>query len=159
MSALVAPEIRFYGPERSPNFIGEGANWHRMEPADEARLGTGFDLETDEPEVGIAITKRGVDTVEIAFDLIRLGMKLRPAIVERLREKWESQLSAKTPQRLRARSHFSVSFAQFSTHRQRVEDWRQFLDTILSDLSSYQKTPTQTRKRKAENDDHTPDSL
>jgi hypothetical protein len=159
MSKLVAPAVRFFGPTKSARFIGEDADeWRRIQPGEEARLGTGFDLETAEPELGIGITRRGADTFELSFDLIRLGLKLKSEVVERLREKWHAQLSPKTPQRLRARGRFSASFALFPTRSERVDEWKVFLETTLSDSASYQPS-TQTRQRRKEIESHTADSL
>jgi len=138
----IAPNVRFFSG-RSESFVQDGDRWRRMSPEDEAHFHTGYDRETHEPSVGVYIVRRPNGLFRIGFDIFRLNVNLRPAIVERIESRWQQREAVNLPKsmlrRVGQRLHFSKSFAQFEISLHRLEEWQSELSAILSNPESYEK--------------------
>jgi hypothetical protein len=137
---FLPPNVRFFSG-RSESYFQFGSEWRRATSEDEAHAFTGFDRVTREPSVGIYISKRPNGLLRIGFDLWRLNANLRPAIIERLQNRWRQESAALSKSLLRSaqrRSHFSKSFMRFEISPDQLEGWKVELESILSDPASFE---------------------
>jgi hypothetical protein len=139
-ATLLPPNIRFFSG-RSESFIQVGSEWRPTSPEDEAHFRTGYDRETHEPNVGIYIVRQPNKLLQIGFDILRLNVSMRPAVIERLGRRWWHQSASLSKSLLRSvghRVHFSKSFAQFEVSPDRLAEWKLELEFVLSDGASYE---------------------
>ena len=125
-----------------------GSQWRRATPECDAHSHTGRDQD-GERHLGIYVVPRRNGLVRIAFDLWRLGLNLRPEIIERLWARWRADgesLSKSLLKSAERRSHFSKSFAAFEVSIHRLEQWKSELDSILSNPASYVPIETEIRR-------------
>jgi hypothetical protein len=140
------PSIRFFA-DTSESFVQFGDEWRRLTQEDEARMHTGYDRLSHEPSVGIYIVRRPNGLVRVGFDLWKLNANLRPAVIERLENRWRQESASLSKSMLRStlrRSHFSRSFARFEVSPERLEGWKQELESILSNPDSYEQIEHRT---------------
>ena len=139
-AAIVAPQVRCFSG-RQDSFVQDGERWRRTTPEDEAHFHTGFDHETHEPSVGIYIERRPNGLLRIGFDIWKLSLNLRPAVIERVENRWRQEAASFSKSLLRStsrRSHFSNSFARFEIAPERLEAWKAELEHVLSNSESYE---------------------
>jgi hypothetical protein len=112
-----------------------------MLPEDLAKIHTGRDLHTHEPHLGVFIQRRANGLVRIGFDLWRLDVNLRPAVLERLENLWNREamgLSTSMRRSVARRVHISKSFARFEVRPETVEAWKAELAAILENPDSFE---------------------
>jgi hypothetical protein len=136
---IVAPHVHFFSG-KSESFVQDGSEWHRLDLEGEARLHTGLDRETKEPHVGVYISSKN-GRVKMGFDLWRLDVNLTPAVLARLKERWQAKaatLFSKTALRTIGRKvHISKSFVTIVTTPEHLDGWRRELEAVLSNADSY----------------------
>lgn len=134
------PLVSFFAG-RSQSFVQFGGGWRRMTPEGEARSHTGYQRETRESSIGVSIMRRPNGLLRVAFDLARLDLNLRPATIEHLRRRWHAEaatLSKSLHCSASRRAHFSKSFASFEIAPERIEEWEDVLEAVLSDVNTYE---------------------
>jgi hypothetical protein len=135
------PNVRFFS-NRSELFMQCGSTWCRMTPEDEAQFHTRHDRETREANVGAHVVCRPNGLLRIGFDLWKLNANLRPAVIERLKNRWRQQEAASLSKSMlhhaQRRAYFTRSFARFEISPDRLEDWKSELSAVLSNPESYQ---------------------
>lgn len=140
-TSTTPPVVAFYSG-RMESFVGDGpGNYRRMTPEDAAKMHTGYDRETHEPNVGIYIVRRPNGLLRIGFDLWKINANLCPAVIERLEKRWRQEAASLSKSMLRHvshRAHFSKSFARFEVLPERVEPWKDELSAVLSSPESYE---------------------
>jgi len=140
-SVVAAPHVQFFSG-RQETFLQSGDTWHRATPEDSAKIHTGLDRESHEPNVGVYIVQRPNDLVRVGFDLWKIDANLRPSVLERLESRWREReavnLSKSMVRRVGRRVHISKSFARFEVSVHRLEEWKAELESILSDPNTYE---------------------
>jgi hypothetical protein len=115
--------------------------WRRMSAREEARGRTGVDSSTGEVSVAIFVERRPNDRPVIGFDLFRTGLlQLTDETIRRLEKLWSedvAQLPAAVQRRLSRKAHFSCSFVEVPTERDRVAEWTRELEQVLLNPRSY----------------------
>jgi hypothetical protein len=140
LTEIVALRVQFFSG-RSESFMQIGSEWKRCTPEDEAAQYTGFDRITREPSVGVYVSRRASVLMRIGFDLWRLGVNLRPEVIERLQNRWREQSANLSKSMLRSaqrRSHFSKSFMRFEISPEFLEGWKAELESVLSNPGSFE---------------------
>ena len=135
----IAPNTDFFSG-RSEAFVQIGPEWRRATPEEEARASTGYSRDAHEPNVGIYLVPRPNGLVRVGFDLWKLDVNLRPEIVEGMEARWRAEAVSFSKSLLKSvlrRSHFSKSFARFEISPDRLEQWKEELESILSNPESY----------------------
>lgn len=148
---MSAPTIRFFSG-KSELYAKNGRKWSRLSIEDEARGWTGLDAITREHQLGIAVTKRSNGLFSIDFDLIRLGTKLKPETIERLKSRWEGDadsFSKSLQKSVNRRVHFSRSFCAFEVSGERLAEWESQLRAILEDGASYEHMEHQSHDKQS----------
>ena len=140
-TTLAPPNVRFFSG-RSESFIQCGSVWKRTTPEDDAKMHTGYDRETQEPNVGIFVIRVANGLLRVGFDLWKIDANLRPSVIERLESRWQQReavnLSASQLRAVGRRVHISKSFARFEISIHRLEEWKSELESILSDPNTYE---------------------
>lgn len=139
-AVILAPHVRCFAG-RSESFFQFGSEWRRATSEDEAHQYTGFDRTTREPSVGVYIVRRPNGLMRIGFDLWRLSVNLQPAAIERIENRWRQEALSLSKSMLKSvgrRSHFSKSFARFEISPERIEEWKNELESVLSNPDSYE---------------------
>jgi hypothetical protein len=137
----VAPTLVRFFAGRSQSFVQFGGSSRRMTAEDKARSHTGYHRETYELNIGIYVIRRPNGLLRIGFDLWKLDMNLRPATIESLERRWRehaASLSKSLQRSTSRRTHFSKSFACFEVAPERIEEWKDELETVLSNPDSYE---------------------
>jgi hypothetical protein len=144
---MTAPQVQFFSG-RSECFVQDGQRWRRLTPEDESHGFTGFNRETCEASVGVYATKRPNGLVQLGFDLWKLNANLRPAVIERLKNRWQQReavnLSKSMLRNVGSRTHISKSFARFEISPERIGQWRAELESVLSNADSYESIERRT---------------
>ena len=133
------PNVAFFSG-RSESFVQYGNRWRRLTSEDEAHFHTGFDQATREQHLGVFNARRQNGLIQIGFDLGKLNVNLKPAVIERLKGRWEQKASAYSKSLRRSvsrRVHFAKSFARFEVLPDQVEGWKSELAAILENPDSY----------------------
>ena len=131
------PPVRFFAG-RSDSFVEFGGSWRRMTSEDEAHSHTGYHGET---HIGIYVIRRPNGLLRIGFDLWKLDVNLRPATIESLERRWRehaTSLSKSLQRSTLRRGHFSKSFASFEIAPESIEEWKDELETVLSNPDPYE---------------------
>jgi hypothetical protein len=141
-SVVAAPHVQFFSG-RQETFLQSGDTWRRATPEDSAKMHTGLDRESREPNVGVYIVHKPNDLVRVGFDLWKIDANLRPSVLERLESRWQEReavnLSKSMLRRVGRRMHISKSFARFEISLHRLEKWKAELSAILSNSESYEQ--------------------
>jgi hypothetical protein len=139
MAAIEAVEMIANGSvTRAPavEFVTKRSSGRTVERA--AHDATGRDAETGKVRLAIAARYRINCMVRFDGDLWRLPYDLHPRAILLLESYWDL-LNQATPKNVRARMnrHFSRTTIIFDATAKQVDDWRDFLKTLLSDTTSY----------------------
>jgi len=99
---------------------------------------TGRDANTGKLTLAIAIRRRPNGLVGFDGDLIKVDFDLSQDAIMRLGDYWEF-VNTNTPKHVRSRMscHFSRNTIIFDATAEQVNDWREFLTNVLSDMTSY----------------------
>jgi hypothetical protein len=141
IASSTLPLIVHFCAGRSHSFALDGDGWRRLTIEGEAVNCSGVNRETGEAGVGVYVARRPNGLLRIGFDVCRLGVSLRPAAIERLKERWISETSGLSKPLMRSvnsRAHFSRSFAQFEVSPERLAEWKLDLESILTDARLYE---------------------
>lgn len=143
---ILAPHVQYFSG-RQDSFIQCGSVWHRLTPEDAARSHTVYDRETREPSVGVYVERRPNGLLRIGFDLWKLNANLRPAVIERLENRWRQEAASLSKPMLRSvsrRAHFSKSFMRFEVAPEWIEEWTAELSAVLENPDSYESVESRT---------------
>lgn len=115
-------------------FISEGRR-----SATAAFYATERNRDSGEMTVCVGLRNRHNGLIEVSFDLWRLDSDLSPETINRLEQQWLS-LCASLPHSVQRKIGYA-SFGRCSSSLhipiEQAEDWREFLQGVLSDPASY----------------------
>jgi hypothetical protein len=131
--------VTFHGPQRSQYYVEAPRGWRRLLPREESHASTGYDLHR-EAHLGVSVTRRQNGRYRIAFDVFRLNLKLTASVLDRIERRWREQASTfSKPIQRRMTLHTSASFVELETFPERVEEWKSFLEALLTSSGSYEQ--------------------
>jgi hypothetical protein len=132
-----SPRISFHGPRSSRYYVQDGNAWRPMSASEGAKRCTGFDPTTHELHIGVFIRNYPNEYAVVGFDLFKTDLMLRAEALARLESRWREE-AVSLSKRLRDKAHFSTSFVEVPTTRDRVEHWRSEVEAVLGDPESYE---------------------
>jgi hypothetical protein len=133
------PRVTFYTAP-SKLYVEDRSRWRRMTPEEDARAHTGYDRETREPQVGVAIRHRQNGRYHFSVDLWRVNLKFREDALEPLAARWREEITS-LPKTIRQKLAFSwsASILELEAMPPYVDGWRAELERVLSDPRTYER--------------------